>query len=91
MAKITPHCLPITFTPCKLRRPTKDGSYLCYTHNGYITTLSYIKKFDLFNVHIELDGTCNTSTAIYPLAWAEFDSIDRTLIAYKEDDTDGKW
>lgn len=79
--KLRPHCLPITFVPCALRRPPKDGQYLCLSHTGHLFTLPYTKSVDLFNVLVEPDGKIDTSTAIYPIAWA--DQRDVETIATK--------
>lgn len=43
---------PVTFVPTSLRNPSVSGTYLCML-GGYMTTLSYSKKHDLWNYRDE--------------------------------------
>lgn len=88
-----PKFVPITFVPTSLRKPPEDGEYLCVIRQcfggHYITTLNFVKKLGLFNVHVDPD-TCkiDTCTAIDVAYWASVNFIRDTLnlVMRKEDD-----
>ena len=93
-----PKFVPITFVPTSLRKPPKDGEYVCVIEhvsgNHYITTLNFVKEFGLFNVHVDpYTREVDASTAIDVAYWASANFIRDTLnlVMNKEDDTDGKW
>lgn len=87
-----PKFVPITFVPTSLRKPPKDGDYVCVVKSTvgshYITTLNFVKKVGLFNVHVDpFTGDANTSTAIDVAYWASASFIRDTLnLAMTEED-----
>ena len=87
--------VPITFVPTSLRKPPEDGEYVCVVRSSigehWITTLNFVKKVGLFNVHVDLwTGEIDTSTAINVVYWASAKFIRDTLnlVMLKEDNTD---
>ena len=79
-----PKFVPITFVPTSLRKPPKDGEYLCVikhiSGNHYITTLNFVKKVGLFNVDVDpRTGEVDTLTAIDVAYWANAKFIRDTL------------
>lgn len=86
-----PKFVPITFIPTSLRKPPEDGEYLCVVRSSlgehWITTLNFVKKVGLFNVHVEYDGKVDTHTAIDVVYWASAKFIRDTLnlVMRKED------
>ena len=88
-----PKFVPITFVPTSLRKPPQDGEYVCVVRSSigehWITTLNFVKKVGLFNVHVEYDGKVDTSTAIDVAYWANAKFIRDTLnlVMHKEDNT----
>ena len=86
------HCIPLNFTPCRLRRPAVSGRYLCYFASGHISLIDYNKTFDRFNVQCGMEeGTYVEDWVLWPVAWADSSSVDKTLARYKEDSFDVKW
>jgi len=98
MSNNKPKFVPITFVPTSLRKPLKDGEYVCVVRSTvgehYITTLNFVKKVGLFNVHVDpYTGEVDKRTAIDVAYWASAKFIRDTLnlVMNKEDDTDDKW
>lgn len=77
---------PVTFVPTSLRNPSTSGTYLCVL-GGYMTTLSYSKKHDLWNYRDEYDPTIDKM-------WIETSSIQAWALvepiinAFKEEHDD---
>lgn len=85
MTKLKPSCIPVSFIPCKLRRPSESGDYICVM-DGYITTLSYSKKWDKFNM-LDKFAEKDLRMALEPIAWAFLNPLHSTLVErYKEVD-----
>ena len=57
-----------TWRYCKKEQPTKDGEYMCLTNSGYIATICYNTKHDMWNV---TDDDTSTDMTDRIIAWAE--------------------
>ena len=79
-----PKFVPITFVPTSLRKPPEDGEYVCVIKHclgyHYITTLNFVKKVGLFNVHVDpFTHEADPSTAIDVAYWASARFMRDTL------------
>lgn len=77
-----PKGIQLIFTPCSLRQPPETGEYITYMASGYITSLVYNTKHNMWNVS---DDDISTDMTDRVVAWAPLTPCTRALEHFKED------
>ena len=57
-----------TWRYCKYQQPSEDGEYMCIVASGYITTICYNTKHNMWNV---TDDDTHTDMTDRIVAWAD--------------------